>query len=174
MTPQDCEHITEWNVEGWRSYNTMDISEEYLKEDWNRTLMTKINMLSAQINKCSYRGGGDTIKLHPSNRKYLIPNISLIENRYEIIWDYSINPNHIFVQLLKNTTNHGGVYLIPDVIQPIESNNFMSEINFKLYYIDNPTHNEIIEDYKRKTSGCIILTNNTKLGGIKYVEKFKL
>lgn len=48
-----------WDYNGWQRLNTT--STVYTQKDWNQTLMTKINQISAQIQKASLRGGADWI-----------------------------------------------------------------------------------------------------------------
>lgn len=46
-----------WDYNGWQRIGTP--STVYTQKDWNQTLMTKINMISAQIQKATLRGGAD-------------------------------------------------------------------------------------------------------------------
>jgi hypothetical protein len=48
-----------WDYNGWRRQSTL--STNYTQKDWNQTLMTKINQLSAQIHKATLRGGANFI-----------------------------------------------------------------------------------------------------------------
>ena len=48
-----------WDYNGWQRMATP--STNYTQKDWNQTLMTKINMISAQIQKSTLRGGADFI-----------------------------------------------------------------------------------------------------------------
>ena len=48
-----------WDYNGWQRLNTT--STVYTQEDWNQTLMTKINQISAQIQKSTLRGGANWI-----------------------------------------------------------------------------------------------------------------
>ena len=48
-----------WDYNGWQRLNTT--STVYTQKDWNQTLMTKINQISAQIQKSTLRGGADWI-----------------------------------------------------------------------------------------------------------------
>lgn len=44
-----------WDYNGWQRLGTT--STVYTQKDWNQTLMTKINQLSAQVQKATLRGG---------------------------------------------------------------------------------------------------------------------
>ncbi|MDE5889176.1 MAG: hypothetical protein K2H20_04060, partial [Bacilli bacterium] len=48
-----------WDYNGWQRIGTL--STVYTQKDWNQTLMTKINQISAQIQKSTLRGGADFI-----------------------------------------------------------------------------------------------------------------
>ena len=48
-----------WDYSGWQRIGTP--STVYTQKDWNQTLMTKINMISAQIQKSTLRGGADFV-----------------------------------------------------------------------------------------------------------------
>lgn len=48
-----------WDYNGWQRMAVP--STNYTQKDWNQTLMTKINMISGQIQKSTLRGGADWI-----------------------------------------------------------------------------------------------------------------
>ena len=48
-----------WDYNGWQRMAVP--STNYTQKDWNQTLITKINMISAQIQKSTLRGGADFI-----------------------------------------------------------------------------------------------------------------
>jgi hypothetical protein len=48
-----------WDYNGWRRVNGLTTS--YTQKDWNQTLVTAINQLSAQIHKSTLRGGANWI-----------------------------------------------------------------------------------------------------------------
>jgi hypothetical protein len=47
-----------WDYNGWRRLN---LTTSYTQKDWNQTLITAINQLSAQIHKSTLRGGANWI-----------------------------------------------------------------------------------------------------------------
>ena len=47
-----------WDYNGWRRLN---LTTSYTQKDWNQTLITTINQLSAQIHKSTLRGGANWI-----------------------------------------------------------------------------------------------------------------
>lgn len=48
---------TRWDYNGWRNQG----SQKYTIKEWNQTLVTKVNQLSAQIHKSTLRGGANFI-----------------------------------------------------------------------------------------------------------------
>lgn len=50
---------TRWDYNGWQRIGT--ISTVYTQKDWNQTLITNINRISAQIQKSTLRGGANWI-----------------------------------------------------------------------------------------------------------------
>ena len=48
-----------WDYNGWQRIGTP--STVYTQKDWNQTLMTKINVISAQIQKATLRGGANFV-----------------------------------------------------------------------------------------------------------------
>jgi len=52
---------TKWDYNEWRYGNNGSSFAGYTQKDWNQTLVTKINQLSAQIHKSTLRGGANWI-----------------------------------------------------------------------------------------------------------------
>ena len=50
-----------WNYNGWRTSNNGQGYNAYTQKDWNQTMITTINQLSAQIHKSTLRGGANWI-----------------------------------------------------------------------------------------------------------------
>jgi hypothetical protein len=48
-----------WDYNGWRKASTA--ASPYTQKDWNQTLLTKVNQISAQIHKATLRGGANYI-----------------------------------------------------------------------------------------------------------------
>jgi hypothetical protein len=48
-----------WDYNGWRRASTS--SSPYTQKDWNQTLITRVNQISAQIHKSTLRGGANFI-----------------------------------------------------------------------------------------------------------------
>lgn len=93
-----------WDYLGHREHVTAQ--SFWTQTDWNQTLNTRVNQLSAQINKSTLRGGANKIKIHPR----LLPLFDTMEyfrtsedgkmilgGRYEFILDDSQNENTLSV-----------------------------------------------------------------------------
>jgi hypothetical protein len=50
-----------WDYNGWRRGTTANPLTQYTQKDWNQTLITAINQISAQIHKSTLRGGANWI-----------------------------------------------------------------------------------------------------------------
>jgi len=48
-----------WDYNGWRKASTA--ASPYTQKDWNQTLITKVNQISAQIHKSTLRGGANFV-----------------------------------------------------------------------------------------------------------------
>jgi hypothetical protein len=92
---EDCKHNVTWDYLGWGDLGYND----YLQSGWNRTLITKINIVSQQIHRSSIRRGADTVimntKLIELLSEYYDGN-SLI-NRCKVEFDEFMDLNIIFV-----------------------------------------------------------------------------
>jgi hypothetical protein len=50
-----------WDYNGWKRGTTANPLTQYTQKDWNQTLLTAINQISAQIHKSTLRGGANWI-----------------------------------------------------------------------------------------------------------------
>ena len=95
-----------WDVNGWR--RQAGFSTNYTQKDWNQELVTKINQISAQINKATLRGGASWVVVSAEisalfdNLEYFhvsdasaesdqynmgIERIGALQNRYQVYRD---------------------------------------------------------------------------------------
>lgn len=94
-----------WNYLGYKEFDNPSVF--YRQNDWNQTLMTKINQLSAQIHRSTLRGGAYMIKMHPR----FLPLFNTLEyfnvsddgrmtlgGRYEFILDENIEDIVLLVE----------------------------------------------------------------------------
>jgi len=156
-----------WDYMGWETLsinNGTDINQL----DWNETLITKINQISAQMHRISRTGGASHIKVHPFV-KDLFKTIPYYDettsklSRYDVIYDDNIKINEIYViakewndvlfiprfELGKTTTNDN---------RELETE--LREVSFN--HISTYTDEEVVE-YNKKLLGFIKIDNLPKL-----------
>jgi hypothetical protein len=104
-----------WDYNGWRRLN---LTTSYTQKDWNQTLITAINQLSAQIHKSTLRGGANWIVVssevsaifddleyfHVSNASpeqdqfnMGIERVGTLQGRYQVYRDPYFPPNQILI-----------------------------------------------------------------------------
>ena len=119
-------HKLEWNYEGW--LEGVKKSTPYTQNDWNQTLITKMNMMSAKIHNASLRGGADRIRCN-TKMLNLIKSIEYffdegdrlskghgmsINNKYFIVVDDLIHDDEIYMYRGRELENLEHI-LIPNV-----------------------------------------------------------
>lgn len=87
-------------------------TNNYRQRDWNRTLITKITMISNTIHKNTYQGGADTIRLGSEIWMMVLPEYTMLQNydeydetgkvgnlcgRWEVYLDENVPYNEILV-----------------------------------------------------------------------------
>jgi len=92
----------EWDYKGWMA---MPNGDEY-QDDWNHTLLTTLNRVSAQIYQSTLIGGANKIKIHPSVfnilKKIEFLNVTdegefIISGRYTVDMDKNNPRDKIYV-----------------------------------------------------------------------------
>jgi len=104
-----------WDYNGWRRINNQ---VSYTQKDWNQTLITAINQLSAQIHKSTLRGGANWIVVssevsaifddleyfHVSNAapeqdqyNMGIERVGTLSGRYQVYRDPYFPPNQVLI-----------------------------------------------------------------------------
>ena len=107
-----------WDYNEWKYGNQGQSFMGYTQKDWNQTLVTKINQLSAQIHKTTLRGGANWIVVssevsavfddleyfhvsnaHPEEDQYNmgIEKIGTLQGRYQVYRDPYFPPNKILI-----------------------------------------------------------------------------
>jgi hypothetical protein len=105
-----------WDYNGWR--RVQGLTTSYTQKDWNQTLITAINQLSAQIHKSTLRGGANWIVLsseisaifddleyfHVSNASpeqdqynMGIERVGTLAGRYQVYRDPYFPPNQVLM-----------------------------------------------------------------------------
>jgi hypothetical protein len=104
-----------WDYNGWRR---LQLTTSYTQKDWNQTLITAINQLSAQIHKSTLRGGANWIVVssevsaifddleyfHVSNASpeqdqynMGIERVGTLSGRYQVYRDPYFPPNQVLI-----------------------------------------------------------------------------
>jgi hypothetical protein len=166
MNIEDCKHSTSWDYLGWGF-----ISDFYGQSDWNKTLITRVNQISAHIHKSSFRRGADTIILNPKNlvlfNSFYEQETQSLSSRYKIVLNEDISLNHIFVC---NRTDNTQPQLVVRLDQVSEGN--VPEIMF--LHERQCTPEEVLE-YKKGLCGYIEIQNyGDVIKPVKNIKKFKL
>jgi hypothetical protein len=111
-----------WNYEGWKETSSPSF---FTQKDWNQTLITKINQISAQIFKSTLKGA-NTIIVSPEvfrvieDLEYFDKNKMSLAGKYKVIIDEYLPYSAMFVcqldgvSILKNDYTVGHI-IIPDL-----------------------------------------------------------
>jgi hypothetical protein len=104
-----------WDYNGWRR---LSLTTSYTQKDWNQTLITAVNQLSAQIHKSTLRGGANWIivsseisaifddleyfhvsNASPEQDQYNmgIERVGTLSGRYQVYRDPYFPPNQILI-----------------------------------------------------------------------------
>lgn len=107
-----------WDYNGWKYGNAGSSFAGYTQKDWNQTLITKINQISAQIHKSTLRGGANWIVVssevsavfddleyfhvsnaHPEQDQYNmgIEKVGTLAGRYQVYRDPYFPANKILM-----------------------------------------------------------------------------
>jgi hypothetical protein len=107
-----------WDYNGWKRGTTANPLTQYTQKDWNQTLITAINQVSAQIHKSTLRGGANWIVVsseisaifddleyfHVSNASpeqdqynMGIERVGTLSGRYQVYRDPYFPPNTILL-----------------------------------------------------------------------------
>jgi hypothetical protein len=107
-----------WDYNGWKRGTASNPLTQYTQKDWNQTLVTAINQLSAQIHKSTLRGGANWIVVssevsaifddleyfHVSNASpeqdqynMGIERVGTLAGRYQVYRDPYFPPNQVLI-----------------------------------------------------------------------------
>lgn len=96
------ENIVTWDFMGWKETQEPEVG---LQLKWNKTLIEKFNLISSIISRNSYRGGADTITLHPAIEGLLHPDYYDSHRKtllnYNVVLDDSVEKYSIELKNLK-------------------------------------------------------------------------
>lgn len=104
MQKEDCRFSAEWDYKGWQGLMPYATLYEYdAQADWNNTLITKINQLSAQIFQKSRNGGANEISLNSrmasvlSTYEYYNDIDKTLSGRYNVNIDNNVADGIIYI-----------------------------------------------------------------------------
>lgn len=101
----NAKYKTQWDYDGWRVGET-NPSSFYTPQDWNQTILTKFNMMSAQIYQASSVGGANKLTCNSKvlelikTLEYFYPDDFSIAKRFKINIDDSILENKVYIYRL--------------------------------------------------------------------------
>ena len=167
MNISDCKHTTSWDYLGWQ--NMTDIGD--IQPDWNQTLVTAINRISAQIHRSSFRRSADTVIMNPKLIEFFSSYFrdgNTLSNRYRIEFNESMDLDIIFV--CNRTDNTTPQMVIKSV--PVEGGQ-IPEI--MVLHERQCTPEEVLE-YKKGLCGYITIQNyySNSMNPRKNIKKLKL
>jgi hypothetical protein len=145
------------------------------QKDWNQTLMTKINQMAAQINKTTYMGGPNKIKINKklfsllSDLDYFRVNENgdfTLSGRFHIIIDNSILDDTILIyhetENVLKAKEDNKMFCIENVKN---ENDIFYEIKFSLVEINSTEYNNALNNPNIK-----VLTDEMLSGEIKILN----
>ena len=125
-----------WDYNGWKRGTSSNPLTQYTQKDWNQTLITAINQLSAQIHKSTLRGGANWIVVsseisaifddleyfHVSNAapeqdqyNMGIERVGTLAGRYQVYRDPYFPPNTVLIGHKGNSLLDTGYVYAPYV-----------------------------------------------------------
>jgi len=153
MLMENCAWTLRWDYNGLEQYKVKDIT--IFQKEWNQTLITKINQISAQISQATLTGPAKIIKTHPHLKK-LFETLEYYKDgdilgRYMVEYDENLYLNEVFIY--QSTWNK--VKSIPKTTVGIADGE-MATVTFI------PTSDFTIDEnteFNSKLIGCIIVDN---------------
>lgn len=157
-------------------YNYQEYSKVLgLQKDWNQTLITKINQMSAMIFQKTHRGGANKIKIN----SILLPlfkdleyfniddyNEMSLAGRYRITIDDSLPKNIVFLshetQDILDAKENNRVFCFR---KSNEENSDISTITFTMLKVDSVEFYQALSD-----SNCTVLTDENLRGEIEILN----
>ena len=168
MNISDCKHTTSWDYLGWQNMTDMGDTQP----EWNNTLITRINQVSNQIHRSSFRRGGDTVIMNPKLVELLSDHYhdNGLRNRYKVELDESMDLDIIFVcNRTDNTTPQMVIKSVPVEEGQIPVHEIM------VLHERQCTPEEVLE-YKKSLCGYITIQNyySNSMNPRKNIKKLKL
>ena len=150
MKVVDCKHINEWDYKIPEGFNLAYIEQN----NWNQTLLTKLNQTSVMINKSSYRGGANLIQLNSKllplieTLEYYQPVLKSLSGRYVVVVNDELEDNVIFLE-------HS--------MKEDDFENIKEYITEATRYMEVPEDSQTLEEYKKGLLGYVKILNYKKV-----------
>ncbi len=159
MNKENSIHETTWDYSGYDPHPAFNY-----QKDWNQTLVTKINFISAKILQSSKFKGADTLEINPKllslfeTLYYYDTANKILSERYNVIVNPDVEGDTIYVY---NKTYLDNLIFIPLVTKEGSSSMYGELTMFKLPEALNEgvITQEQISEYKKGLSGYIIIEN---------------
>lgn len=168
---QLSENVESTNIETWDYSNPPGFSNQ---RDWNNTLVTVINRVSAQIHATTFRGGGNIIQAHPRYR-HLFKNMDYVREvdghfifsgRYKVFLDEDTPEDEIRVYADVTKDHHikelDGTRFRFILIPNQDEYGVSRDISLKVCDMNDEANSGIINRFVNNTVGVIKINNYTK------------
>lgn len=142
MELENYKHINEWD------YQPPDSMIKY-QNDWNQTLLTKINQTSAMICKTSYRGGANQIEINSN----LLPLIETLEYYQPTLREI----NHKVVVI--NDTLDDDIIIMKRLMKVGEWEELINSFEENSKFMNIPYVPLVFEEYEKGLCGYIKILN---------------
>ena len=155
-------HKAEWDYLGWKP-DDLNPYNPYNQEDWNQTLLTKMNFISVLIFKGSLRGGANRLRCNKKVFKiietlaYFNKKNMKINNKYKVKIDKLIFDDAIYLYSDKVEYDN----LIPSFTRGEEHINDHGETEAELYDVcfKKSTNKGELKEFKKSLVGKIEILN---------------
>lgn len=151
-----CKYNLTWDYLEWKNYGDTTATQE----DWNQTLITKVNQISNKIHRASRQRGANTVELPPTILEILktlpfydVTNQTL-SNRLKVKINPEIKSNIVYVY---NDIIFGDMKMVAKIDDDNDnSNDFHKELRFTPFVLLSPI--DQIE-HKKTLAGYIEILN---------------
>lgn len=163
-----CKWKIQWDYFGYSRLAQINGYNPYTQKDWNETLSTKLNQISAQIFQATLRGGASYIMVNDKVFKllktleYWNNDEQTVNNRFKVIVNNLIHKDVIYLfskELYQNPK---------DILIPLTNNKVSNEIDLlkKCNFIWNGTYRygdylskEELKRFKKTLIGKVTIKN---------------
>jgi hypothetical protein len=139
----------DWDYLGWKSYSLS--SDGLTQNEWNQTLITRINQASAWIGKDTYRGTANVLYMHPKtftifkSLEYYDQQSNTLSGRYAIVVDDKLPKDKIFVKF-ENNRSSSALKLGEGQVFAVKKPQNLNELSLMILNIYSHSFDEIKND----------------------------